>query len=284
MYYIYSHVDPITKQIFYIGKGIRGRAYSLNCRSNIHKNKLNKILRTGYTMLDIVFKLQVNIELEVEAYNLEKQYIEEYKLKKDGGILLNLQVGGCGASSGKYHVGYRHDLTEEKFIDLLQQGYNLKTISNKLKINRGIFKSRYYPTKTLKQYCALHSMQRLNHMARIDVTEDQFINYLKQGYTNKEIGKIFKVDQNTLKNKFYPKICLKEYCVYHNIEYVNTQKAVKNGNYKEFDSTSFIKLVKAGCSLTIIEKELQLSKRCIIKKYRDVFNVKNWRELKEALS
>lgn len=284
MYYIYSHVDPRTKQIFYIGKGIRGRAYSLNSRSNIHKNKLNKILCNGYTMLDIVFKLRENIELEVDAYSLEKQYIEEYKLKRDGGILLNLQVGGCGASSGEYHIGYRHDLTEEKFIDLLKHGYNLKTISSKLKINKGIFKSRFYPTKTLKQYCALHSMQRLNHMARIDITESQFISYLKQGVTNKEIGKILKVDQNTLKNKFYPTISLKEYCMRYSITYVNTQKETKNGNYKEFDVNKFSELVKSGFSLSDIEKELQLSKRCIIKKYRDVFNVKNWRELKEALS
>lgn len=284
MYYIYSHIDPITKQIFYIGKGVRGRAYSLNCRSNIHKNKLNKLLYTGYTMVDIVHKLLENIQSETDAYNLEKKYIEKYKLRRDGGSLLNLQVGGYGASSGEYHAGYRHDLTEKQFIDLLQRGYNLKTISSLLKISRGIFKCRYYPTKTLKQYCDAYNIQKLNHMTRIDISEDLFINYLKRGYNNKEISKILKIDQNTLKNKFYPTTLLKEYCITHNVVYVNTQKESKNGNYKDFDINKFSDLVKNNYNLNMIEKELQLSKRCIIKKYRAAFNVKNWRELKEALS
>lgn len=224
--YVYYHIDPITQDVFYIGKGTNNRLRHIYDRSPHHKNKLKKLL-THYKIEDIAFKVQDCLS-DTDAFKLEIELIEKFKLKSEGGTLLNICRGGQGISSqlvtGKNNVNYR------------------------------------------------------------DILESDYLNLLSKGNTNKVISKTLNVDQNTLKAKFYPKISLKEYCVYHNIDYVNTQKAVKNGNYKEFDSVSFIKLVKAGCSLTIIEKELQLSKRCIIKKYRDVFNVKNWRELKEALS
>jgi hypothetical protein len=284
MYYIYCHIDPETCKIFYIGKGTKNRSRSLQGRSNIHKNKLAKLQKCGWTMQDIARILYENIESEQVAYNLEKEYIKQYGLRSEGGVLLNLQQGGQGASSGQYNNNYRHDLEEEAFIMLLREGYDITDISNKLKVNKYTFKRRFYPDKTLRQYCDSHSIVKYNHMTRLDITEELFVKYLKEQRTNKEIGKLLKINVNTLKSKFYPNTTLKEYCNSYGIDYVNTQRANKNSNYKEFDKDKFIHLVTRGCNLQEIEIALQLSKRCIIEKYRNTFNVKNWRELKEVLS
>ena len=50
-----------------------------------------------------------------------------------------------------------------------------------------------------------------------------------------------------------------------------------------FPKERFVELIKKGAGLTLLEKELGLSKRCLIEKYREEFSVSNWKELLEKV-
>jgi hypothetical protein len=115
------------------------------------------------------------------------------------------------------------------------------------------------------------------------IDEKQFLKLLNDGVYNKNICKLLNVNLNILKAKFYPNTTLKEYCIHHNIPYVNTQQKLKNGNFKSFDKQKFIQLYKAGVKLTQMQTSLNLSSRSIIGKYRETFNVSSWNDLKNVI-
>lgn len=273
-YYIYAHSDPETKNIFYIGKGVRGRAYSLTSRNKHHSNKLNKLLTKGYSWGDIIIYLVTGIENELTAYELEKEYISLYDRKN----LLNICEGGKGGRSG-----CKKEISEYEFLHYLERGVLLKDIAVKLNCSKSLLKKRFYENKSLVKYCKNLLIEKNNHMAK-NIPLQRYIDLLRGGKSNKEIAKILEVNINFFKSNFYPNDTLKEFCKNNNISYFNTQQNTKNGNYKQFPVEAFTTLVRKGANLNKIEAELQLSKRCIIRKYREVFNVTNWRELLKLLS
>ena len=273
-YYIYGHVDPRhNNELLYIGKGVRGRSYSLSNRNNQHLNKLNKILSEGYNMDDIVIYLEKGILEEEEAYIKESNYIETVGLEN----LLNAVPGGKGGWSH-----YRVNVDEELFRYHLKQGDKLREIAHKIGCNAGGLKERFFPDCSIFDYCSKHNITRLRPMAKhIDKTE--YIKLLSEGRKNKDIAQILNINENTLKLKFYPDSTLRRFCEDNNIQYYNTQAGSKNGNYKEFPKDRFIALIKKGSGLAQLEKELGLSKRALIEKYREEFNVSNWSELQTLL-
>lgn len=115
------------------------------------------------------------------------------------------------------------------------------------------------------------------------IDKSEYIKLLSDGKSNGEAASELGVSQNTLKSKFYPKSTLKQFCKDHTIQYYNTQSGNKNGNYKKFPKERFVELIKKGAGLTLLEKELGLSKRCLIVKYREEFNVSNWKDLLEKI-
>ena len=83
MYYVYVHINPITKQPFYVGKG-KGR------RSNTANGRNDEWLKTVKDLNgDYDTKIIKEHLTETEAFDLENEKIEEYGLKKDGGTLVN---------------------------------------------------------------------------------------------------------------------------------------------------------------------------------------------------
>jgi hypothetical protein len=91
MYYVYIHKKADTGDIFYVGKGCHGRAFSLDSRNPFWKNVVKK---HGYTVEFIETGLQ-----EWYAFELEKSLIDLYGRKDLGdGPLVNLTDGGDGAS------------------------------------------------------------------------------------------------------------------------------------------------------------------------------------------
>jgi len=273
-YYIYGHVDPRhTNKLFYIGKGVRGRSYSLSNRNNQHLNKLNKILSKGYTMNDIVVYLEKGIIDEDLAYHKESVYITNTGIEN----LLNAVPGGKGGWSQ-----YRLNVDEKMFVYYLKQGTDLKDISRKLGCNIGGLKKRFFPDCSIYEYCNNYNITRIRPMAK-HIDNQEYIRLLSEGKSNKEVSEIFNISLNTLKLKFYPNSTLKQFCVDHNIQYYNTQSGCKNGNYKEFPKEIFIELIRSGAGLTQLEQELGLSKRVLIKKYREEFSVSNWNELQTHL-
>ena len=89
IYYVYSHINAITKEVFYIGKGKDKRAYIKRGRSKYWKRIVNKY---GYE-IEIIHS---NLSNE-EACKLEKEYILKYGRRDIGtGILINFTDGGEG--------------------------------------------------------------------------------------------------------------------------------------------------------------------------------------------
>jgi len=109
VYYVYKLLNPLKNNIvFYIGKGKDGRAYHhfkavtwKESTKNPHKtNTLLQIKEAG---------LEPGIEIipcstEEEAFILERNLIQEYGRRVDGGLLTNLCLGGEGNTSGHIKV------------------------------------------------------------------------------------------------------------------------------------------------------------------------------------
>ena len=73
MYYVYAHVDPITEELLYIGKGKDGRAWGISSRKPGHEEYLEGFVRDhgrGSYVRIIVDHLD-----ESEAFILEKGMI-----------------------------------------------------------------------------------------------------------------------------------------------------------------------------------------------------------------
>ena len=78
MYYIYGHFDSSGK-CHYIGKGSGGRAYDFHRRNLGWKGIFSK------ANPPLVSILETDIKVDLEAYKIERQYIEKYE--KEGHVL-----------------------------------------------------------------------------------------------------------------------------------------------------------------------------------------------------
>jgi len=269
MAYIYEHVDPETNKTFYVGKGSKYRVYDLFNRNNYHLNKLNKLFRKGYTIKDIA-KITYNHLTDDDAYILETKIIDQYGLEN----LCNLYPGGYGGSSG---VKRKH-VNELEFRRLLEKGLTYEEISKKLNICYGWLKSWFFPDITLSEYCMKHKINRYK------ISEMQFIALLKQGLYVTEIGKEQQLTPNSIKRKFYPKETLKSYCLRHKIKYAARNEGSKNVNYRPFDKTKFISLLKKGLELKEIALILKMSATGLCRRYKQEFNVTKLKDLRSTLS
>ena len=76
IYYVYHHVDPITSEIVYVGKGCHGRAWDVTRCRNTHKEHqdwMKELCVLGYIPTDWV-KIEHKNLSENEALRLEKEY------------------------------------------------------------------------------------------------------------------------------------------------------------------------------------------------------------------
>ena len=94
MIYIYLHINPLTKQVFYVGIGQDNRAWSKIGRSNLWKEIVDK---NGYEI--IIHKSNLT---ENEAETLERQLIQYYGRigYESDGILVNKSAGGYKRNHG----------------------------------------------------------------------------------------------------------------------------------------------------------------------------------------
>ena len=95
-HYVYIHRNPKTKQIFYVGVGYKGRAWSFKWGHS--KHYYNYIQKYGLPIVEM-YKTDLT---EDEAYELEEQLISKYGrvgIDKDG-ILVNKSSGGKTSAKG----------------------------------------------------------------------------------------------------------------------------------------------------------------------------------------
>ena len=98
-YYVYAHLNPQSKEIFYIGIGTGKRKNEFKSGRNRHY--MNYIRKNGFPIIDII---KENISKE-EACKIEKQLIKKYGRKgiDENGILVNKSKGGEGGNYGISH-------------------------------------------------------------------------------------------------------------------------------------------------------------------------------------
>jgi hypothetical protein len=98
-YYVYTHLNPLTKEIFYVGIGKGNRAWNRWAgRNKFWDNYVNKY---GFEIEIVAENLTRNqagkIEIELIAH-LGRRQIDE------GGTLVNRSLGGDGGSGGYTHT------------------------------------------------------------------------------------------------------------------------------------------------------------------------------------
>jgi hypothetical protein len=98
-YYVYTHLNPLTKEIFYVGIGKGNRAWNRWAgRNKFWDNYVNKY---GFEVEIIAENLTRNqagkVEIELIAH-LGRRQIDE------GGTLVNRSSGGDGGSDGYTHT------------------------------------------------------------------------------------------------------------------------------------------------------------------------------------
>lgn len=112
-YYTYIHATP-DGDVFYVGKGIGRRAYSMRDRSWIWQEKFKSL--DGVTM-----KIVKKFATEAEAFEHEKELIKYYK--DQGCNLVNQSDGGLGPT------GYKFTEKRKKSISEKMRGYRHKAVT-----------------------------------------------------------------------------------------------------------------------------------------------------------
>jgi group I intron endonuclease len=93
IFYVYTHTDPRTQLVRYVGKGKGRRAWEFKRRCAHHKNWISRLASEGLTPL---VKLVETEKTEETAFQLEKLWIAAYR--HAGMPLTNLTDGGDGPS------------------------------------------------------------------------------------------------------------------------------------------------------------------------------------------
>ncbi len=145
-YYVYFHRNPITNEIFYVGKGTGNRIIT---KSNRGKFYLNYVKKYGNPIVEIVEKDLTN----KRAIELEKFYIKLYGRRDlNTGILVNCTDGGEGC------CGLKHTDKTKKKISESKKGkpshrkgklnpFSKKTLEKMSKSHIGIKKGKYKERK-----------------------------------------------------------------------------------------------------------------------------------------
>lgn len=89
-HYVYYHIDPISSQVKYVGKGSGNRAYETKYRRNHrHLEWLSELEKNG---MAVKIEIPFEFESETDAYKKEKDLIADFRSK--GIDLFNILPGG----------------------------------------------------------------------------------------------------------------------------------------------------------------------------------------------
>jgi len=113
MYYTYGHIRPDTGVLFYVGKGCKRRAYSLENRNNRWHNIVNK---NDGNFTVVIFNWFSD---EADAYYSERWQIAQLK---HSGHLVNQTPGGEGGVTFS-----KDDESYEIFCNAVKEGHAKRT-------------------------------------------------------------------------------------------------------------------------------------------------------------
>ena len=146
-YYVYTHLNPITKDVFYVGLGKGNRAYNKwSGRNKFWDNYVNK---HGFEVELIAEGLT-----RAQAVKIEIQLIAELGRRQiyEGGISVNRSTGGDGGS-----VGYTHTEEFKQKLSLDRKGKCTRKIRKlseeaKAKISKSLTNREVTWGKQILQY------------------------------------------------------------------------------------------------------------------------------------
>ena len=98
-YYVYTHLNPVTKDVFYVGLGKGNRAHNKwSGRNKFWDNYVNKHGFEVEIVAENLTRSQAGkLEIDLIAH-LGRRQIDE------GGVLVNRSTGGDGGSGGYTHT------------------------------------------------------------------------------------------------------------------------------------------------------------------------------------
>lgn len=120
-YYIYAHLNPVSNEIFYIGKGTGSRASSKTGRS---KEWFDYIKESGGDYKILIVKDNLS---EKEVIKLEKKLISKIKAVAEGGTLVNIEETGRLSQGGIIMVFYDETISSSYNEN---RRYNFKGLSD----------------------------------------------------------------------------------------------------------------------------------------------------------
>lgn len=89
-YYVYLHKNPVTQEVFYVGKGVGFRSSDMKTRN---KNWVEYVNENGIPIVEID-----SMNLTEQAANEREMYLIAIHGRRDfeGGTLVNISLGGSG--------------------------------------------------------------------------------------------------------------------------------------------------------------------------------------------
>ena len=130
-FYIYVHINLVTNEIFYVGKGCGNRLNKTTKRSSFWNNIVNKY---GYDALKIEENLSDN-----DAYELEKYYINKIGRRDLGlGPLVNLTDGGEGGINVGEVTRNKHSINNSGSGNPFYGKTHTEETKNKIKLARAL--------------------------------------------------------------------------------------------------------------------------------------------------
>jgi len=137
-YYLYFHKNPKTKQIFYVGIGVRYRYKEIKTNRNQHY--LNYVNKYGYPIIEIIYD---NLSYK-KACELEIKYIKKFGRigYEENGVLVNKGSGGEVGARGIKHteewkINHSKKMTiisnSKEFKDRISKVHSGKIVSKETK-------------------------------------------------------------------------------------------------------------------------------------------------------
>ncbi len=188
-YYVYLHVKRDTGEPFYVGKGIRKRAYEKGKRRSSYWHRL--VNKYGYD----VFIIESNLT-ESEAYQKEKYWIKRIgRISLNEGTLINMTDGGDGC------VGFiLSDETREKIrLSKLGDKNPMYGKTSSMKGKKFPDEVRHNMSKAKKEYFK-HNESKRKGVKRSEESILKMTNSLKEYYKHNRIHN-FKEIELELQNK-----------------------------------------------------------------------------------